>query len=146
MRDALRSLSASSRPLTAGVAFLSLWAAGAVASDTPAPASVTIACSMQSRLGCSGDWQPDSTSTHLAFDVSDQVWQGIFTIPAGSWEYKAALNDSWAENYGAGATRGGANIPLSLGHAAPVTEEYSHETHWVTDNVSSVIANAPGSD
>ena len=63
--------------------------------------------SFQSELGCPGDWQPDCSATALAFDADDGVWQGTFTVPAGDWEYKAALNGSWDENYGANATRGG---------------------------------------
>ncbi len=38
-----------------------------------------------------------------------------FDVPAGDWEYKAPLNDSWDENYGLHAAPDGANIPLSLG-------------------------------
>ena len=53
--------------------------------------SVTIAGSLQSELGCPGDWQPDCAVTHLAYDAEDDVWQGTFSIPAGNWEYKAAL-------------------------------------------------------
>ncbi|MGW8226640.1 MAG: pullulanase X25 domain-containing protein, partial [Anaerolineales bacterium] len=73
---------------------------GASADHTPDPINVTIAGSLQSELGCPGDWQPDCAVTHLVFDGEDDVWQGIFSLPAGSWEYKAALNDSWDENYG----------------------------------------------
>ena len=36
---------------------------------------------------------------------------GDFSLPAGSYEYKAALNDSWDENYGLHAQSNGANIP-----------------------------------
>jgi len=115
------------------------------AADTPDPTSVTIAGDLQSELGCPGDWQPDCAATHLGLDDEDTVWQGVFNVPAGSWQYKAALNDSWDENYGAGAVRNGANIPLDLGAATDVKFYYSHETHWVTDTVNSVIAVAPGS-
>jgi pullulanase-like protein len=82
------------------------------------PASVTIAGSLQSELGCPGDWQPECTSTHLALDADDGVWQGTFAVPAGAWEYKAALDGTWDENYGLGAVRDGPNIPLSLAAAA----------------------------
>src|SRR2546425_6313841 len=85
------------------------------ASPTPNPTSVTIAGSLQSELGCPGDWQPDCAATHLAYDANDDVWQRTFSVPAGNWEYKAPLNDSWDENYGLHAQRDGANIPLSLG-------------------------------
>jgi len=114
------------------------------AAHTPPPSSVTVAGSLQEELGCAGDWQPDCAATHLGFDSSDNVWQGAFNVPAGSWEYKAPLNDSWDENYGQNAQANGANIPLSLGAATDVRFYYSHETHWITDNVNSVIATAPG--
>jgi hypothetical protein len=116
----------------------------AVADHTPAPTIVTVAGNLQSELGCSGDWQPDCAVTHLAFDSADAAWQGTFTVPAGNWEYKAPVNDSWDENYGLGAQQNGANIPLSLGADTDVKFYYSHETHWITDNVNSVIATAPG--
>ncbi len=137
-----------------GIAFRScivlgvLMAAGpwrAEAADTPAPASVTIPGSFQQRLGCPGDWQPDCAVTHLAFDAEDDVWQGTFVLPAGGWEYKAALNDAWDENYGQNAARGGANLVLNLGTATSTRFYYDHETHWVADDQGKVIATAPGS-
>ena len=117
----------------------------ALADHTPPPSSVTIVGSLQSELGCPGDWQPDGACTHLAFDAEDDVWQAVFDVPAGDWEYKAALNDSWDENYGVNATRNGANIPLSLSAPTTVKFYYDHETHWITDNSNSIIATAPGS-
>jgi glycosidase len=111
----------------------------------PGPASVTIAGNLQSELGCPGDWQPDCAATHLSYDGGDDVWQNVFSVPAGSYEYKAALNDSWNENYGANATPNGANIPLSLGEPLDVKFYYDHKSHWVTDDQNSVIATVPGS-
>src|SRR5262245_9894005 len=90
-------------------------APSARASDTPAPSAVVIPGSLQSELGCPGDWQPDCDTTALRFDATDAVWQGTFTVPAGNWEYKVALNHSWSENYGAHARRDGDNIHLDLG-------------------------------
>jgi glucoamylase len=117
----------------------------ATASHTPNPSSVTIAGSLQSELGCPGDWQPECATTHLTYDASDDVWQESFPVPAGSFEYKATLNDSWDENYGLHAQAGGANIPLELPSAASVKFYYDHKSHWITDNRGSVIAVAPGS-
>ncbi|HEX6202566.1 MAG TPA: alpha-amylase, partial [Thermoanaerobaculia bacterium] len=124
---------------------LALAAPPAGAADTPDPTRVTIAGSLQDELGCPGDWMPDCALTHLAYDAEDTVWQATFAVPAGSWEYKAALDDSWAENYGLNATRDGANIGLSLAAPTDVKLYYSHATHWVTDDVGSLIAVAPGS-
>jgi len=110
-----------------------------------APASVTIAGSLQSEAGCAGDWDPACAATHLTYDASDDVWQGAWNIPAGGYEYKAALNDSWDVNYGKNAVPNGANIPLSLAANASVKFYYDDKSHWVTDNQSSVIAIAAGS-
>ncbi len=117
----------------------------AAASNTPNPASVTIAGDLQSEIGCAADWDPTCAATHMTYDANDDVWQGTWTVPAGSFQYKAALNDAWDENYGLHATLGGANIPLSLPSSTPVKFYYDHKSHWITDNVSSVIATVPGS-
>jgi pullulanase len=115
------------------------------ASHTPNPTSVGLPGSFGSELGCPDDWQPDCPVTQLTFDPEDRVWQGTFNVPAGSWEYKAALNGTWDENYGANAQQGGANIALSLDAETSVKFYYDHATHWITDNNNSVIASAPGS-
>ncbi|HLF87893.1 MAG TPA: alpha-amylase family glycosyl hydrolase [Anaerolineales bacterium] len=116
-----------------------------LADDTAGPTSVTIAGSLQSELGCPGDWQPECANTHLGYDANDDVWQGVFTVPAGNWEYKAALNNSWDENYGANAVPNGGNIFLNLGAETSVKFYYDHKSHWVTDNQNSFIATVPGS-
>ncbi|MGD8736890.1 MAG: alpha-amylase, partial [Anaerolineae bacterium] len=115
------------------------------ADHTPDPGTVTIAGSLQSELGCASDWDPACSATHLTYDGDDDVWQATFNVLAGNWEYKAALNDSWDENYGANAQPNGANIPLSLADPTDVKFYYDHKSHWVTDNVNSVIATAAGS-
>ncbi len=118
--------------------------AGSQAGHTPDPESVAVAGSLQSELGCPGDWQPECADTDLTFDAEDGVWQGTFDLPAGSYEYKAALDDSWDENYGANATPDGPNIGLSLGASTDVRFYYDHETHWVADDVNSTIATVAG--
>ena len=57
-----------------------------------------------------------------------------------------ALNGTWDVNYGLHAQQNGPNIPLTTS-ASPqsVTFYYDHKTHWVTENVSSIIATVPGS-
>ncbi|MBE0696854.1 MAG: alpha-amylase, partial [Anaerolineaceae bacterium] len=113
---------------------------------TPAPTSVAIVGSLQSELGCPGDWDPACGASSLAYDAEDDVWQSTpWPIPAGSYEYKAALNGSWDENYGANAVPGGANIGLELAAGASVKFYYDHKTHWVTDTINKVIAVVPGS-
>ncbi|HEX9017535.1 MAG TPA: alpha-amylase family glycosyl hydrolase [Anaerolineaceae bacterium] len=115
------------------------------AANTPNPTSVTIAGDLQSALGCAGNWDPGCAATHLTYDANDDVWQGTFNVPAGNWLYKAALNNSWDENYGKNATRNGDNIALNLASATSVKFYYDHKTHWITDNLNSIIATVPGS-
>ena len=106
----------------------------ALASDTPTPSGVALVGSLQSKIGCPGDWQPECASSQLTYDAGDAIWQGSFAIPAGSYEYKVALNNTWDENYGANAQRGGNNIPLILGADTTVKFYYDHESHWITSN------------
>lgn len=114
------------------------------AAAASAPASVTVAGSLQSEAGCGADWDPACAKTHLAYDAGDDVWQGTFSLPAGSYEYKAALNDSWTVNYGLHAAQDGANIPLNLAAPSTVKFYYDDKTHWITDNASSLIPVAVG--
>ncbi len=119
--------------------------AGAARPASAEPSTVTIAGSFQDELGCTADWLPECELTQLGFDGDDDVWQASFDLPAGTWEYKAALNGTWQENYGLHGERDGANVSFGLDAPATVKFFYDDDTHWVTDNRSSVIATAPGS-
>ena len=109
------------------------------------PALVTVAGSLQSELGCPGDWQPECSATFLTYDADDTVWQGTFSVPAGNFEYKAPLHGTWNENYGANAARDGGNIPLNLAAPTDVKFYFERSTNWITSNQNSVIASVPGS-
>ncbi len=127
-------------PLVGGVAA----APPGSADDTPPAATVTVAGSLQSELGCPADWQPECAQTRLAYDAEDDRWQATFVLPAGTYEYKAAVNGSWTENYGAHAQRDGGNVVLTVPATEPVTFVYSEHSHWVADSESSVLATAVG--
>src|SRR5690242_21778913 len=88
------------------------------ASHTPDPTSVTVAGDLQSEIGCAGDWDPGCATAHFTYDAGDYVWQGTWTVSAGSWQYKAALYNSWDENYGLHAVVGGVNISVNLVRAS----------------------------
>ncbi|SFB91516.1 Glycosidase [Nocardioides terrae] len=82
------------------------------ADPKPLVAAVTVAGDLQSELGCPGDWQPDCSKTHLTFSTADGQWHGTFTVPAGSYQWKVAIDDSWTVSYGVGG--GGDNIALAV--------------------------------
>ena len=108
-----------------------------VASASPPGGSVTIAGSFQQELGCPGDWQPECSVTQLT-EAGNGVWRGLFTIPAGSWEYKAALNGTWDVSYPAN------NKAFSVAADTAVRFYFDAKTTAVLDSVSDVVAVAAG--
>lgn len=94
------------------------------------PRTITLAGSLQSELGCSEDWQPSCAKTVLP-EVEPGTYAQTFDIPAGSYEYKIAVDGAWTESYGVGGAKGGANMPLVLGGPARVVVSYDDSTHLV---------------
>ncbi len=110
---------------------LSLGAAPAQAQERDI--TVTLVGSLQSELGCPGDWQPECMATELA-PIGGGLHRGTFTVPAGAYGYKVAIDRSWTENYGAGGARGGADIPLTA-PGGTVTFTYDDATRVISDDV-----------
>ena len=109
------------------------------------PELVVVPGTIQPAAGCDGEWLADCAATALTFDEVSQLWLGTFALPAGEYEYKAALNGAWDVNFGLNAQPGGPNIPLTLEEDRDVTFYFSTQTGWVTDDVNSIIATVPGS-
>ncbi len=130
--------------LAPGVASVQKGAPIARAPLVKPPDRVVVPGTIQSKLGCPGDWQPECDDTALTLSDVDQIWRGSFDIPLGDYEYKVALNGSWDENYGGLAQRNGPNIPLKLAAATTVRFYYDHTTHWVADSVNATIAGVIG--
>ncbi|MBO1269649.1 alpha-amylase [Arthrobacter sp. PO-11] len=96
------------------------------------PAAVSAPGSLNSELGCAGDWMPDCSQAQLALDPLDGIWKlTVANLPAGSYEFKAAINGSWAENYGLGGAANGSNITLNH-NGGPVTFRYNPASHLIT--------------
>ncbi len=128
--------------LVAGTAALPGFAA---ATDTPQPTAVAVASDFDSQLGCAGDWSPDCDEAQMRLRA-DGTWALTARLTAGTYSYKAALDRSWAVNYGLNAALGGANIPLSVpADGAEVTFVYDPVTHWITDTLNTTLATALGS-
>ncbi|MFC3298526.1 alpha-amylase [Arthrobacter agilis] len=99
-----------------------------VGSIVDQPGTVAVAGSLDSELGCGGDWDPACDAAQMTFDDASQAWLlEVQDLPAGSYEYKAALNRAWTENYGAGGAPDGANIVLNHPGGA-ITFVYDHRT------------------
>ncbi len=141
---------ASARPSVVQAAPSAPTSAAPTARQTPqapnAPTSVTLAGSLQSELGCPGDWAPECATTHMIYDAADDVWQ-FSGILSGTFDYKAAIDNSWDVNYGAGGVLDGPNIGLTLPTTTTSTVKfyYDDKSHWITSDKNVQIATAVGS-
>ncbi|MFF9206360.1 pullulanase-type alpha-1,6-glucosidase [Streptomyces sp. NPDC014986] len=114
------------------------------ADDEPTTTAVAVASDFDGQLGCAGDWAPDCDQAQMQ-RRADGKWSLTARLKAGTYAYKAALNKSWAVNYGLNATPGGANIPLTVPDGgAEITFVYDPVTHWITDTVNTTLVTAVG--
>ncbi|MFD4422291.1 pullulanase-type alpha-1,6-glucosidase [Agromyces sp. NPDC058484] len=90
----------------------------AVAAAAEEPRTFALVGSLQSELGCAEDWAPACEATDLHSTATPGVYSAEFTVPAGTWEYKVAVNDTWDEAYGLNGD--GDNIPLTVAGDTPV--------------------------
>ncbi|MFC9559641.1 pullulanase-type alpha-1,6-glucosidase [Agromyces sp. NPDC056965] len=95
-----------------GLAASALVVAPGLAAAAEEPRTFALVGSLQSELGCAADWAPECAETELIATDTPGVFAADFTIPAGTWEYKVAVNDGWDEAYGLNG--GGDNIPLTV--------------------------------
>lgn len=86
----------------------------AIATATRADAAdgrvFTLVGDLQDELGCAADWAPECPETRLVETGTAGVYSADVTLPAGSFNYKIAVNGSWDEAYG----HDGENIPLAV--------------------------------
>ncbi|MBL0884749.1 pullulanase-type alpha-1,6-glucosidase [Myceligenerans indicum] len=127
------------RAAASSYASVGLDVSGVVDDDVPGDTYdlVTVPGSHNSEMGCAGDWTPDCEAARLTLQ-DDGTYAGTFELPAGSYEFKVAVNGSWAENYGADGVRDGANIPYTTG-GGEVTFTWDPDT-----KVPAVEAGEPG--
>ena len=83
----------------------------------------------------------DAASNQMTYDAELGLYVYTFEdVPAANYEFKIAINGSWNENYGAGGTRDGANIAVTVPETMDVIVYYNPETHMAVTNVNYVFA------
>ena len=128
-------MSPKTRALTALLSGIGLVVAGlglAVPLAAPAraaDATVALVGSLQSELGCPGDWQPDCAATELLPTGQAGRYAADFLVPAGSWDYKVALNDTWDVAWGKAG--GGDNAPLTIAGDSLLRFTYDDASHLI---------------
>ena len=95
----------------------------------PLTGMVNVPGSYQAAAGCPGDWQPECAATQMA-KGDDGLWRsGPFTLPAGDYEFKVALDGSWTTNYGSDGKQDGPNYTLSLAAESQVSFVFDPATN-----------------
>ncbi len=136
-----KSTSGRARILTASLAAAALIVTGGAVAIAPAAAAertFALVGSLQSELGCADDWKPECTATELVATGTAGVYAAEFDVPAGSYEYKVAVNDGWDESYGLNG--GNDNIPLTIGGPATLRFVFDDNTHRVGVEAKSLRA------
>ncbi len=101
---------------------------------------VVLAGSMQSELGCSGDWDPVCINSTLTYNVTSGLFEGTFMIPAGCYEYRVVENGDWVTNFGRYGNPSDPNYLLSVpGNTTPVMFTYNPVTHLVQSLYNSFV-------
>ncbi|MBW7883112.1 MAG: alpha amylase N-terminal ig-like domain-containing protein [Caldilineaceae bacterium] len=77
------------------------------------PASVSFPGDYAPVLGGEA-WQPADAAVQGSDEDGTGVWTLRATLPGGDYEFKVAVNGTWAENYGRGGVPDGPNIAFSV--------------------------------
>ena len=100
----------------------------------------------QHRDGLPGRLAAGLRQAQLTLDADGPDLEGhLHAIPAGNYDYKAAINKSWDENYGAGGVQGRREHLATPRPAAPVTFYYDHAHALGHLDAQGPIITAPGS-
>jgi maltose-binding protein MalE len=85
----------------------------------------------QDKAGCGGTWDPACPATSMKKGDN-----GIYTLsvnlPAGTYQYKVAMDGAWTVNYGSDGKQDGPNYTLTLAADSKVTFTYDPNTKLVT--------------
>jgi Ca2+-binding RTX toxin-like protein len=110
---------------------------------------VTAPGDYQTALGCPGDFDPGCLRSWLEDPDGNGIYQfSTDAIPVGTYQTKAAINESFDENYGAGGVPNGPDIIFTVPANATVTFTYDPVSHIlsVTSTVgttTSITSDAP---
>ncbi|WP_250445625.1 pullulanase-type alpha-1,6-glucosidase [Actinotalea sp. C106] len=113
--------------------------------EEPAPTfdAVSVPGDHNSEMGCAADWQPACAEAQLELRA-DGVWAGSFDLPAGTYEFKVAVNESWDVNFGAGGEPGGANVTYSH-DGGPLQFYFDPATRYFFTTATHPVMTLPGS-
>jgi maltose-binding protein MalE len=97
----------------------------------PLTGMVNVPGSYQAQAGCPGDWQPECAVTAMTLGEDGLYHSGPFSLTAGDYEFKVALDGSWTTNYGSDGALEGPNYLITLAADGTVEFVYDPATHLV---------------
>ncbi|KAJ3280643.1 hypothetical protein HK104_000524, partial [Borealophlyctis nickersoniae] len=117
------------------------------ASAQPDPSITTVALVGDLQTGaaaCASNWDPTCTKSFLTAPTDDTVWRRTFTVPAGSWNWKVALNGGWTQNYGINGSPNGPNMALNVAEAKEVTFFWDEVSKFAVNTHTSNVVTVAG--
>ena len=93
---------------------------------------VNVPGSYQAKAGCPGDWQPDCDATAMTKNDAGLWVSGPFSLPAGDYEVKVAMDGAWTLNYGVDGKENGDNYKFSLTADGQVSFTFDPATNLLT--------------
>lgn len=98
----------------------------------PLTGMVNVPGAYQAQAGCSADWQPECAATQMT-KGDDGLWtSGPFSLTAGDYECKVALDGSWTVNYGSDGMQDGPNYAFTLAADGEVSFSFDPATKLLT--------------
>lgn len=98
----------------------------------PLTGMVNVPGSYQAQAGCPGDWQPECAVTAMKKGDDGKWTSGPFSLKAGDYEVKVALDGSWTTNYGSDGKQDGPNYKFTLAKDGTVEFVFDPETKLLT--------------
>ena len=77
----------------------------------------------------------DAASNRMTYDGNRRYSYTFKNVPAAKYEFKIAVDGSWAENYGANGVSGGDNMKVAVPSTQDVTIYYSDVTHFAVNSI-----------
>jgi tRNA A-37 threonylcarbamoyl transferase component Bud32 len=129
-------------PTKAAAAVLPTKAVAATVAPTNTLAlRVSLPGSYQVEVGCDAQWDPACPATVLK-KGDDGKYTLTVKLPAGSYEFKVAMDGGWTVNYGSDGKRDGRNYLLNVAADSAVTFVYDPATHMVTTSSKTATISA----
>jgi hypothetical protein len=105
---------------------------------------VTLPGSLQSELGCAGDFQPDCLRSWLQDIDGDGIYTLHTMLPDGNYSTIVTINESFDERYGVGGTQNGGNIDFTVSGGS-VDFCYDGRSHLLSFDAACSGVAGPGS-